>query len=223
MSITERPQLWEDEPLIQSSERKPATGYVVRLMPISPDHANRLGIPAEAPVFVATNDNEVHHCEGCGEDYPPTIYQAGYVLTDGHVECSPGPGGFCIQELPHNVRNQSPLMGYHDYEELDGDDWFAVVEPVGRVDARQQKDSYGNGYTTMRVEGIRVVEIFPFCQMRGVYVPNGTLYGDGRFPEFSLSEFCGFEKHRASQSFQDRRPRWNFRARNKGVAFTQAI
>jgi len=78
----------EQQPI--SNELKVYTNFkMVEL--ITPEKANELGIPAEAPVFVSPVVNTRSVCRNeCGIEYSPLVYQVGYETQAQHLHKNSG-------------------------------------------------------------------------------------------------------------------------------------
>jgi hypothetical protein len=72
--------------------------YVKQLRLVTPWTARRLGIRAEAPVFISPWVHEQARCSGCNRLYSPLVYQTGYETAAQH-QC--GPGGIYCHDLSH--------------------------------------------------------------------------------------------------------------------------
>lgn len=77
-------------------KRMPSILKLKQLRLISPEHANELGIPAEAPVLVSPYISREGDCIICNVKYRPLMYQVGFT-TKAHHTCKENGGGIYTQ------------------------------------------------------------------------------------------------------------------------------
>lgn len=128
----------------ETSEKKHFSFKQLRL--ITPERAQRLGIAAEAPVFISPYTiRDV--CGDCGVVYQPLIYHLGIVKPHHFHEEEKdhwSGGGIYYQSWPEHEVPYLPVFNNEPF------DWIAILELAGRFDRR-------------RTEQVQVVGIKAFC------------------------------------------------------------
>lgn len=120
---------------------------------VTPDLANKLGIPTESPVFVSPALNFKRECQACGVTYKPLIYQTEYQVKAHHFHQF-DEGGI------YHLHQPVILEGYFNpVIQSFGTGWLAMLEPVGQN--RIIKEGFG-GYIMSSEETI-VRSIRAFC------------------------------------------------------------
>lgn len=187
-------------------ERVPATDresrekiYYKTLRLITPDVAQKLGIPAEAPVFISPHVIP-GTCSLCGRSYNPLVYQTGRVVDAHHFHKDElGSGG-----IFWNIADSPP--GFI------GAGWLAILSSVGKI--------VENPNASGRSEAVIVKRIIAFCNVipHEGEISEGLLHSftTGRF--LSLSPLCSLEEHPERSSGLSS---WRFRIINGEVFFTR--
>lgn len=200
--------------LFFTSEHEP-NKYFAQLMIISPQHAGRIGIPVESPVFVGVNRNKTRRCDDCGRHAAPTIYQTGYVIESRHPKCSEAYLDFDVFD---KLMPGKSLYGNGDSPwKLEADVWLANVEPMGDIRTSALKDPGGKEHVFRSANQLLIKEIFLLCMPRGVRASQGVLYRDTRIPESRLLESCGDQIHGPQENAK---PAYQFRIKNGQVSFS---
>jgi hypothetical protein len=145
--------------------------YQKMLELITPDRANQLGIPAEAPVFISPYVDRGAYCPHCGIEYTPLVYEAGQIITAQHMHEDSG-GIYHYGTL----KKTPPIGSTHTR-------WVAEILPLG--EKLEAGDSHGKGMdrtTVYRSEAILITRIRAYCSLRrnslwheiqsGLLVPN---------------------------------------------------
>jgi hypothetical protein len=135
---------------------------------ITPERANELDIPAEAPVFISPYVTKRRHCNFCHKDFSPLIYQVGQTTTAQHT-CKTGGGGIYVRLSD----DTSKKWIYYDYL------WTAIVNPHGPI--RMGND---RGYQYESVTPVRMAP--PTCHSCRTPINEGDLFG--KADTFNISD-----------------------------------
>ena len=177
---------------------------------ISPEHAKKLGLPAESPTFVSAIQSGKDWCTSCGVTYEPLVYQKGYLVQAHHFHKSTN-GGVYYEE------NVVVADGYfNSWMQALISGWIAMVNPAG------SEVSFSNGH--VRSPQVFVEKIRAFCTDRNCMSgPKSKELGEGI--AFIADEYrgellpiCSLEKHLLHVS----RARYTFKTTEDGeVLFSQ--
>lgn len=134
----------------------PSSYKVKALMLVTPERANELNIPAEAPVFVSPYVSDEGHCSQCHIRYTPLVYNIGHTTEAQHF-CKQG-GGLYVRTPEDNTNKWI----YSDNL------WHATV--VARGPIRMGEDK---GFTFKTVEPKKFLQ--PYCNMCTTPLHQGAL------------------------------------------------
>jgi hypothetical protein len=131
-----------------------ATEYYVKTLRLAPPQlVNRLGIPAETPVFLSPQVNNAQRCASCGVTYSPLLYAVGRITTAQHFHDDCGGGIYIV--LTSSLAFTASLAVRSG--------WIAEVEPIG-------KTSVVSGDGTCRAETVLVRAITAWCMHHSMAV-----------------------------------------------------
>jgi hypothetical protein len=121
---------------------------VKQLRLITPRKAEKLGVRAEAPVFISPRTDKRRQCTLCPVVYTPIVYQTGQVTTAQHWH--ENEGGIYLYVI-NNAKFLEALCNQSG--------WIAQVETIGQIAI--------NGSPTNlqgRAEAVRCLAISAWCQ-----------------------------------------------------------
>lgn len=171
--------------------------YCKKLSLVTPEHAKRLGIITDIPVFVSETDST---------DGRPFVYQTGETFKVSHFEEE---GNESVQTTHRIAPRVASLhsrpkygIGYFDepafvmtngsmfWSGIKDAGWVAILEPAGRI---VHHEDYFFAYSAI-AEEVRVKEILAFCEgdkigplKEGIVINIGNPY---------LKSVCGYEEHK---------------------------
>jgi hypothetical protein len=127
------------------------TYYLKTLRLVTPAIAHRLGIKAEAPVFLSPFITGFRGCNACRRTYTPLVYQTGLVTEAQHFheDC----GGIYFYAT-------TSLTAVASHMEQGG--FFASLEPLGKTYINRKRGAGRWG----RAEAVRTTAISVYCQHR---------------------------------------------------------
>src|SRR3989344_4909723 len=145
---------------------------------ITPERAQKVGIPAEAPVFVSPYISEAHRCSVCDKSFTPLVYQVGYTVDSQHFHDENG-----------GIYSSPTLDGSMKHLELNGG-FIAVLEPLGKYVEKTvfvPQWEYVDVLHEIRSEGARINGIKAYTYfLKKSEVRNGCLIRDKRNPKILL-------------------------------------
>lgn len=141
---------------------------------ITPELANSLGLPAEAPVFSSPYITRKGVCNECRVSYEPLVYQVG-MTTKAHHFCKNNGGGIYVYD-PLSMDRSGAQWVYRTGL------WQAVVVPSGPI-----RMGHDKGYTFRSIRPKYIC--YPACIRCDRQVVNGRLYSSS-YNENDLVPIC---------------------------------
>jgi hypothetical protein len=180
--------------------------YLKHLRLVTPWTAVRLGIRAEAPVFISPWAHEQARCDCCNRIYSPLVYQTGYETAAQH-QCGSG-GIYCHVCADPQVALQLQSG------------WIAQVEPCG------WQVVYGD---TLQAAAVRVLGMEAWCMgwLPSVAPTCHSLHGHHRVSSGHLVSSPACDRFRELLPICDelplsaRRAPFRFHIRDGQVFFTK--
>lgn len=144
-------------------DRSPFKMKALRL--ITPERANELGVPAEAPVFCSPYVTHSRHCDQCMKDYGPLVYQVDRetVAQHWHQQAVSWRGNSTIGGIYVYLPEDRSQKWIYD-EHL----WIALATPRGPL---RMGDDRGFQFEAITLKQIQI----PQCYMCGVTIEHGTI------------------------------------------------
>jgi hypothetical protein len=158
---------------------------------VTPERANKLGIPAEAPTFCSPYIHE-GFCHLCDVHYTPLIYQIGQTTEAQHF-CVQGGGGIYVQ-LPED---SSRRWLYNDGL------FTATVLPSGPIRMGNDRGYQFRSVTPKRIELARCTHCGALCDSGNLEYKS--IYGDVH--SYELAATCGDQRLCTSPPHQSE---WKF-------------
>jgi hypothetical protein len=85
--------------------------FIKHLRLVTPEGSGKVGIPSEAPTFVAPMVEAGRSCPVCTVTYTPLLYQTGYITEAHHFHDTSGGIGHLRRALVHSWAGLYPSSG----------------------------------------------------------------------------------------------------------------